>query len=1352
MSDLFSRKSTSAPTEDDDDDAFVVDTSEPASEPEVATTQSVENKLDILDYIEISSTEPVKIALAVADVGLSVASSVAGFTLGAVNAGAGLVKNLSDYVGSGLSLLGTAPLKDQFPDAYEEASRVSIHDTTVIPQDMMDDYNGIAEIVQYEPKTTYGERFVVNLNEKLEGARRWVGDRAAGIPTVDKGSEVFEVDSLAELESLRTLDNSPTGVLRKIAGAAGQSSIDIALMVAGGLLTKGLGRGVTGAKAPTVVEGLSESTMTLEALNALDNSKPRFASIEEANVRIQELASGKARQQITVETIQGLPVKVIGGQDAILTLKEMKRTGTPVREAKVNFVERDIISNETPVPEGFIRFYHGGAKTSGGTRWVSQDKTYAEGYANKGSGAEVQYVDLDPNGPILSKVNKSFDDTGTSMKAPYVHFEVPSSMLRSMAKPASIDAAAIGRANKAFATDDAAAAALEQASKKSLKDRTVRGAVDSSGNVKRELLASSGELGRKAVRDLELTAGATPRAILVSNDAWHRVFKNLSNSDGTGAVVNGMKVATERELFNRFVRANRIIAIEKSKLGTSKKVNFEAGTSGHDMAQWLQSLKGEVGPEKFAELSVRTKALFDTSRGQLDKMLNEGLVSPIEHAKMKNIDYLRTEFVDKLDPLTEQKIGGKVIQVGESGIQPIGRGAKGGVLLDAEGLMNEMIVRTENRISRNRANKRLYDIATADPKNTVVKLAKVTKGGELADAPPGFDTIKVMVNGKLQGVHMPEWLAQEWKMSDPAVSATTANVMRIMSGSAIVRPLATGYNPGFILTNIPRDIVHAWLATNNVYSAALPKYLMQLGQDMITVAKDSVTKSGRYEDYIHEGGGLSFLTHQGRDVIAKSAGQMAVEHKPAMKLVRDSLSYLNEQSEIMVRLAIRERVLRNQRESGMPIDPIEATWVARRYLDFAQGGSVVKAFDNIIPYLNATTQAYRTVARAAKEKPGEFAAKATQIAGVYASLETYNMLFNQEAHEQIPEKQRRSSLIFHTGNFIIDEEGNKRFEYYSVKKDQSTIAATVWLEQLVDFYVTGKPPTDSTFSYLMESLPGLSNNVPILSAAHTYLSDYNFWYGKDIFGRDLNIADFAKFKGLPGEPTDQAFKDFGEIFNLKPEALQQAVNQVIPNNTYMQMAGKSYEMMFADADPRELARTTEERMARMPFVNRIYKLTHPAATALDNMDRIAEPVNTEEFLRTQKLKDILYQSTRTGDYKEARAYAESFANTDVFVYKKMMNRVIGTQRLDQIFDKRKANFEDLPKSWWLGMMALPSKARAEVYFEEWSGESADRKRFMDSTAAALSSGDLNFIDNEYMYHLTNLKNSRNSKSMHDGDE
>ncbi len=86
--------------------------------------------------------------------------------------------------------------------------------------------------------------------------------------------------------------------------------------------------------------------------------------------------------------------------------------------------QQPIGPDEPPVAPGMIRMYHGGILGGDGSRWLTADRRYAEGYADKnlGQGAEVGYVDLPRNSPLLKK---AYDDTGTSSPAPPVHFEAP---------------------------------------------------------------------------------------------------------------------------------------------------------------------------------------------------------------------------------------------------------------------------------------------------------------------------------------------------------------------------------------------------------------------------------------------------------------------------------------------------------------------------------------------------------------------------------------------------------------------------------------------------------------------------------------------------------------------------------------------------------------------------------------------------------------------------------------------------------------------------------------------------------------------------------------------------------------
>lgn len=1228
--------------------------------------------VDEVKNLSILNNPLSKTLIAQPDVTLSIASGVVGSTLGAINATAGLVKNTVDLVAGEINNLGAWLAKDTFPHWYDEAHKDVLHHRVAIFNDLVDDHNIIADTIQYEPKTEYGERFVNNMNNSLEKMKFYIGDKLAGIPEISDapGTERYEIDSLEELEALEQMrSGSVMGEARKLLGAAGYSLIDTAMLIAGGLAFKSTRPGVLKTGEPSPVSNqIGAKSLDVTALDALEGSKPKFSSMQEATQRIADLASGKVRQQVVIETVQGLPTKVLSGQDLIMMAKETNK--------KV------------------------AAATAAGQ----------------------------PGGAVIRQLKVRTIERGAVE---------------------AVDKAAVAVANKAFEKDRIAAEQAAKALRLGFFNQLGALTLDIQGGVKNALLKSAGKYGERAVMELELAAGATPAASLATQDMWHRVFKNMSDKDGTGAIIDDVEIKTERQLFDQIARAQRIVAIEKTKQGKKIKPKFEAGTTGKASAEWLSRVRQVVGEERFAEYMIRTEALFEVPANYLKRYLDEGLITEKEYNSMKDIDYLQTVFVDKMDPIVQQKLGGTIVNVGESGIQPIGKGSTGGVVLDTETLISEFIIRAENRIARNRANQALYEVGKKDPKNQVVSIAtKKDKEGNFVPR-PGYETINVMIKGKKEGMYVPESLAAQWKIGDPAISATHANILRIGSGSAILRPLATGYNPAFIITNLPRDIIHAWLSTNELYSRHLPIYLPQIGRDMLTVARDSLTKTGRYRDYINEGGGLSFLTHQGRDIIAPSLGKTQIRHKPHQTRIKNALSYLNEQSEIITRLAIRERAIRNQKAQGIPVNTREATWQARRYLDFAQGGSATKLFDNFIPYTNATVQAYRSVAKAAKKNPVEFATKFMWLASASAGLTAYNLLFRREVMDQIPEDIKKNNMIIPTSQFIVDEDGNKRHVYFSVKKDQTIVPATAWLEQLVEYYVTGKAPTENVFKYLVTALPG-TKGIPMMNAIYTVMADYNFWYQKDIFGHDENIENYAKYKGYPN-PTSEIAKTFGEWSGFSPEGLQQGFRQLVPNNTYMQAAGFAYDMMLADTDPLEAASTTQEMLDKMPFVDRVYSLTHPAAVALDEMDRVSRPINTEQWLRDEELKQLLLKANRNGDYQDAFNYATSSANTDPFGVNEMVNKVEASMRMDTVFDNRKEELGYIykGKTWWLGMLSQNSKARAQNYFENWMQADRKQRDFMDSTAALLSTGNLHFMDNEFVFTLNQLKNGRNTEV---GDE
>ena len=191
-----------------------------------------------------------------------------------------------------------------------------------------------------------------------------------------------------------------------------------------------------------------------------------------------------------------------------------------------------------------------------------------------------------------------------------------------------------------------------------------------------------GPVGQKAVEQLTLRAGATPRAQMLLNDAWYKIYDGLETTGTTEFQGFGKKIKNERDLFDRFAIAHRIIAIDKGRLGkrtkTGKKAEptFHGGTTGRKHAEWLRGFKQQLGEERFAEFSKRAEEYFNVMDSQLEALYSNQLISPIEYRRMKGTNYLTTRHLEFIDPqYLHKELGGKVISVADSGLHPF-KGSK----------------------------------------------------------------------------------------------------------------------------------------------------------------------------------------------------------------------------------------------------------------------------------------------------------------------------------------------------------------------------------------------------------------------------------------------------------------------------------------------------------------------------------------------------------------------------------------------------------------------------------------------------------------------------------------------------
>ena len=236
------------------------------------------------------------------------------------------------------------------------------------------------------------------------------------------------------------------------------------------------------------------------------------------------------------------------------------------------------------------------------------------------------------------------------------------------------------------------------------------------------------------------------------------------------------------------------------------------------------------------------------------------------------------------------------------------------------------------------------------------------------------------------------------------------------TGSSLLKGMATGYNPAFIIVNTPRDFLHTLSFSPEYRGVALWEGSL-LAADFIR-ATGSIYKFNKGKDnvvrkYFEYGGGMDFLNQQGiaeRDNVIRGTYQRLLKYLP--QVVQDKVSAdtvgkflstialrpLSNYSELGFRIANFTRALENQlsdynkdnKTKYKSIDEIPdkeivdniyhyAVSSTRGLLDFNQGGTFVKDAESVLPYINAGVQGTRAAVQAFRKDPIGVSTQIAQI-------------------------------------------------------------------------------------------------------------------------------------------------------------------------------------------------------------------------------------------------------------------------------------------------------------------------------------------------------------------------------------
>jgi hypothetical protein len=859
---------------------------------------------------------------------------------------------------------------------------------------------------------------------------------------------------------------------------------------------------------------------------------------------------------------------------------------------------------------------------------------------------------------------------------------------------------------------DLKAAPFSKQELKKIQQKAVTTTVDVSGNIKKRLLKEGGEQGQVAVEQHDLIRGSNSYGNQIYEDAAKGIYK---------------KTNTTQDVYrDRLIQDFRTLAILKYKPDHKRPGNF----TSEQIAEYVKDVRKALGDETFKKISTEIKLYFDEYRKQNKVRLDAGLITEKEFKELNNKgDYSPSWYIQHLDPQRSYDFGRGKITVSESGIKKFDEGSLETLEVDSRKMLSQTWNRLQTRVARNRANKALYDLVEAQPDNGIVRILKEKPGkvelkrrikkhekalknpdlttkqrrlrsqqlqnaqSDLFQKPKSTEeVISVMIDGKRHQMAMSRELAKEWVEIDPAINSQLGNIIGWLTGTKILKAMATGLNPGFAITNFPRDVAHIYLTTQQ-FSPALPKFLGQISKDLAVTASDAFLRKGAYKDYIKEGGGMEFLTHQ---------GSIANPLKGKWRKIQKVMGYLGETTEVWTRLALRNRSLRNGKT------PQSATWQARNYLDFAQGGNWVKAVDMGMPYFNAGIQGTRGVFRSAKTNPKQFIGKVAQIGALSMGLYYANRYVNKDALDQISGHDKTNYFIITSPLKFKDKDGNERHMYFRIAKDQgqqltSTVFEAIAAKGVGDDFDFGRAAEAA--KSLLSIIP-TGKMPPVLNAFYGYAANRDWWFDTKIWkGSDISASEeWNRY-------TNPALVEWGKRTGMSPERTAFAIKQYFTSgNLYTALVGRGLKSIFKELPDADKNKAMEQIISSYPGIKRVMKVTSPQTKKIKELQKSKIDENTRKHIQRRKFDSIV----------------NKFLNNRTPENQKAINKFVSNQPRPDVASLRsrlKFHFQvqNLPnKSWWLTLKSLSPEVRAVHFWTEYQRVDAQGKRDLNKNASRLA--------------------------------
>lgn len=728
---------------------------------------------------------------------------------------------------------------------------------------------------------------------------------------------------------------------------------------------------------------------------------------------------------------------------------------------------------------------------------------------------------------------------------------------------------------------------------------TLHDQVDPAQKAKMLLLKDGSLEAQRALDLLDLQKGANSRATLLFGRANQEIYEGLSDRKVKFVDPSSGELIGEMTLVDAIIRARRFAAIQEHNPANALPSNARQSKA------ILQNLLEQLGPEEFARLNQRADTYFRIFNEQLQRSKEAGFVGDEHFENMVAVGaYMPKEYIGKIDP-TIVSPANQPRSLGLSGRpKRLREGSEEALFTDTKFLLESAIVRGERANMANRASLSLVEFTRKNEGNGFVREAtstKIRKGDRIEtifERPgAGEELIFFFENGESKALVAKDVFAQGWRRDAAGmpINQQLASWLGWVFGAKVLRLFATGpFRPEFSVMNFPRDIAHSFLASDqfgeSTFSAFLPKAAGQATIDLMQVAGDSFRRKGAYEDYILEGGGMEFLSQQALSGSEKIS--------PKFRRWMEVANYINQTSEIWVRLADRNRRLKTiAREKGVEVSELtvqdreHATNSARSRMDFADAGGAIRFYDTLAPYQNAAVQAFRGVARTATLQPQRAAFIAGQIVTLSSALYMANRSINPAALDSIPD-HRKGDFNFTLPVSVSDFEGGSgelRHLYISIPLDQEASLLKTVTDGAMGLYL-GDPVDLGGVTNASSSLLRLEGArfLPLTVKLYLeYMSNEDFLRDyQETFRGPENISPGLE---VQAGRTSAVAEHIAPLLGLSPARTDQMVRNGIPRSTFTTLVGGAAAKLFGELPEPERQIAMQELIANIPGIDQIVK-------------------------------------------------------------------------------------------------------------------------------------------------------------------